>query len=126
MIGKTLYSTLIAITILAKSLWFVVDFMYYYKKYTGTDETTAKQLKQLDAYLMTTAEVFMYLVIIVTFSPHRKSTEIRLSREEQIIAFAIGVLGLIHTNWRSLREFGLKLSDAREDHKMIGNLKLNE
>ena len=104
--GKLLYSTLIAITLLSKALWFFVDFLYHYKKYTGTDST---MLKQLDAYLMTVAEILMYIIIIITFSPHRKSTEIRLSREEQVIAFAIGVLGLIHTNWRSLREIGSNL-----------------
>lgn len=116
--GDMLYSTLIAITILAKASWFIVDFIYYYKKYTGADNETIMQLKQLDNYMMMTAEVLMYMVIIITFSPHRRTTDIHLSREEHFFAFAIGVIGLIHTNWRSLREFGLKMTHTNEDYML--------
>ena len=61
-------------------------------------------MEKIRDQFLTVSEVFMYIVLIIVFSPHRKSVDIKLSREEQIIAFAIGILGLLHTNWNTFKK----------------------
>ena len=45
----------------------------------------------------------------ILFSPHKKSIDIRVSREEQIIIFTLGILGLIHTNWNYFEKFLIEI-----------------
>lgn len=102
---KHLYHLLIFIVILFKLGFLLSTFAFkYFKVYDILDKETMETMEKLRDQFLTVSEVFMYIVLIIVFSPHRKSVDIKLSREEQIIAFAIGILGLLHTNWNTFKK----------------------
>ena len=48
---------------------------------------------------------------------------IKLSREEQIIAFAIGILGLLHTNWNTFKKlFYLGRGEIKDVYNYVVNI----
>ena len=55
----------------------------YFKVYDILDKQTMETMENLRDQFLTVSEVFMYIVLIMVFSPHRKSVDIKLSREEQ-------------------------------------------
>ena len=88
---KHLYHLLIFIVIVFKLGFLLSTFAFkYFKIYDILDKETMETMEKIRDQFLTVSEVFMYIVLIIVFSPHRKSVDIKLSREEQIIAFAIG------------------------------------
>jgi len=116
---KHLYSMLIWLVIIMKFLWFIFDIIYHYAKHKKVSKNILSSLKFIDDYMMNAVEMLMYIVLVIIFSPHRKHTEIKLTRDEQIIAFAIGVLGLLHTNWDYIRSYFLNVMNIKKDIQLI-------
>jgi len=102
---KHLYHMLIFIVIVFKLGFLLSTFAFkYFKVNDILDKKTFETMEKLREQFLTVSEVFMYIVLIIVFSPHRKSVDIKLSREEQIIAFAIGILGILNTNWDTFKK----------------------
>lgn len=102
---KHLYHLLIFIVIVFKLGFLLSTFAFkYFKVNDILDKETMETMEQIREQFLTVSEVFMYIVLIIVFSPHRKSVDIKLSREEQIIAFAIGILGLLNTHWDTFKK----------------------
>lgn len=96
---------LIFIVIVFKLGFLLSTFAFkYFKVNDILDKKTFETMEKLREQFLTVSEVFMYIVLIIVFSPHRKSVDIKLSREEQIIAFAIGILGILNTNWDTFKK----------------------
>ena len=102
---KQLYHFLIFIVIIFKLGFLISTLAFkYFKLNNLVNKETMETMQKIKDQFLTVSEVFMYLVLIIVFSPHRKSVDIKLSREEQIIAFVIGILGLLHTNWNTFKK----------------------
>jgi len=102
---KYLYHLLIFVVIIFKLGFLISTFAFkYLKQSESLDEKTLKIMEDIRDQFLTVSEVLMYIVLIIVFSPHRKSVDIKLSREEQIIAFAIGILGIFNTNWETFKK----------------------
>jgi len=67
------------------------------------DDKTLKFLETLRK------EVFMYLVLIVVFYPRRRVSDIKIGKE-QMIAFILGVLGILHTQLNLFEGFFLDIN----------------
>lgn len=113
---KHFYHLLIFIVIVFKLGFLLSTFIFkYFKVYDVLDKETLETMEKLKDQFLTVSEVFMYIVLIIVFSPHRKNIDIKLSREEQIIAFAIGILGLLHTNWNTFKKLFYSGKDEIRD-----------
>ena len=121
---KHLYHLLIFIVIVFKLGFLLSTFAFkYFKIYDILDKETMQTMEKIRDQFLTVSEVFMYIVLIIVFSPHRKSVDIKLSREEQIIAFAIGILGLLHTNWNTFKKlFYLGRGEIKDVYNYVVNI----
>tara|TARA_B100000282_G_scaffold292800_1_gene267094 strand:+ start:6975 stop:7346 length:372 start_codon:yes stop_codon:yes gene_type:complete len=121
---KHLYHLLIFIVIVFKLGFLLSTFAFkYFKMYDILDKETMETMEKIRDQFLTVSEVFMYIVLIIVFSPHRKSVDIKLSREEQIIAFAIGILGLLHTNWNTFKKlFYLGRGEIKDVYNYVVNI----
>ena len=121
---KHLYHLLIFIVIVFKLGFLLSTFAFkYFKIYDILDKETMEIMEKIRDQFLTVSEVFMYIVLIIVFSPHRKSVDIKLSREEQIIAFAIGILGLLHTNWNTFKKlFYLGRGEIKDVYNYVVNI----
>lgn len=73
------------------------------------DDKTLKFLETLRKESLTVSEVFMYLVLIVVFYPRRRVSDIKIGKE-QMIAFILGVLGILHTQLNLFEGFFLDIN----------------
>ena len=105
-----LYNTLIAILIILKALFLLISIMSRLSHRLGWDSRTVKMLDKMREESLAVSEVFMYLVLIVVFFPRRRVSDIKIGKEEQIIAFVLGILGIIHTQWDLFEGFFLDIN----------------
>lgn len=104
-----LYNTLIAIVIILKACFLVISLLSRISHRVGWDDRTVKLLEKMREESLAVSEVFMYLVLIVVFFPRRRVSEIKIGKEEQVIAFVLGVLGILHTQWNMFEGFFLDI-----------------
>ena len=104
-----LYDTLIAIVIIMKAAFLIVDIFQRVSHRLGWDSKTIKMIEKMREEALTVSEVFMYLVLIIVFFPRRRVSDIKIGKEEQLIAFVLGVLGIIHTQWSLFEGFFLDI-----------------
>ena len=105
-----LYDTLIAIVIILKCCFLVIAILSRLSHRLGWDDRTVKFLETLREESLTVSEVFMYLVLIVVFFPRRRVSDIKIGKEEQVIAFVLGILGILHTQWNLFEGFFLDIN----------------
>ena len=104
-----LYDTLIAIVIIMKAAFLIIDIFQRISHRLGWDSNTVKMIEKMREEALTVSEVFMYLVLIIVFFPRRRVSDIKIGKEEQLIAFVLGVLGIIHTQWSLFEGFFLDI-----------------
>jgi len=94
-----LYDTLIAIVIILKASFLVIAILSRLSHILKWDNKTIEFIETLREEALTVSEVFMYLVLVVVFFPRRQVRDIKIGKEEQVIAFVLGILGIFHTQW---------------------------
>lgn len=113
------YNLLIFTVIIFKFGLLLSTIAFKYFKYNKIlDDNSLKTMQSLKEQFLTVSEVFMYIVLLIIFSPHRKSIDIKISREEQTIAFAIGLLGIFHTNWDTFKKL---FTTGKDEIKTVYN-----
>jgi len=94
-----MYNALIALIIVLKVIYTCIAITYRISILKKWSPNTISYILSARDATLSVSEVFMYLVLVILFFPTRHVSDIKIGREEQIIIFALGVLGLIHTNW---------------------------
>lgn len=110
-----LYNTLMAIIILLKLCLLTIAIL---SLISHSFEWDSKKVEFIDTFreeALTVSEVFMYLVLVVVFFPTRQVHDIKIGKEEQAIAFVLGLLGIFHTQWHTFNGFFLDIN------KLISN-----
>ena len=105
-----LYDTLIAIVIIFKLCYIIIAILSRLSDRLGWDDKTVNFLETLREESLTVSEVFMYLILIIVFFPKRRVGVIKIGKEEQIIAFTLGILGILHTQWDLFEGFFLNIN----------------
>lgn len=105
MISKHLYNLLIYCVVLLKLIYIGIAILDKISIYSDWSDETKSFYSKLNKDSLTVTDFFMYIVIIIIFFPSNKPVDIIIKREEQIIIFSLGLLGLIHTNWENFRAF---------------------
>ena len=107
MISKKIYNIILYTAVFCKIFYLFLAILSRVAERNNWEST--ENLFHLKEYALTITDVFIYLILIILFSPHKKSIDIRVSREEQIIIFTLGILGLIHTNWNYFEKFLIEI-----------------
>lgn len=105
-----LYDTLIAIVIILKACFMVIAVLSRLSHLLKWDSKTIEFIETLREEALTVSEVFMYLVLVVVFFPRRRVSDIKIGKEEQVIAFVLGILGILHTQWSMFEGFFLDIN----------------
>ena len=106
-----MYSVLIAIVLIMKIAYVLITVLHVVAEQRKWPHTKVKFLEKLKEESLAASEVFMYIVLIVIFVPRNKSEDIRVGREEQLIFFILGILGLLHTDWDTVKNFYIHSGD---------------
>mgnify|MGYP001205948939 CR=1 FL=1 len=109
MISKKLYNYLIYWVVLLKLIYLGIAILDKISINSDWSDKTKTFLNKLNQDSLTVTDFFMYIIIIIIFFPGNKAVDIVIQREEQIILFSLGIIGLIHTNWENFRAFFKKV-----------------
>lgn len=93
----TIYNGYILFVVIMKLLYLCIALMTRLSIWMHVDKKIIDELKIMRDDFLVIDEVFMYIVLIIVFYPFQHPRNIQITKEEQIIIFTIGVLGLIHT-----------------------------
>lgn len=101
-----LYQSLIFLIIILKVFYFAVTLCSKIMNYTNIDDKYKNFFEKLSENSLTVTDFFMYLVLVILFSPLRhKHVDIVIKKEEQMLIWTLGILGLIHMNWLHFEAF---------------------
>jgi hypothetical protein len=95
----TLYDGYILFVVIMKLLYLCIALITRVAIWMNLDKNMIDTLKVVRDDFLLVDEIFMYIVLIIVFYPFQHPRNIQITKEEQIIIFTIGILGLIHTNW---------------------------
>ena len=101
-----LYQSLIFLIIILKVFYFAVTLLSKIINYTDIDDQYKNFFEKFSENTLTVTDFFMYLVLVILFSPFRhNNVDIIIKKEEQIIIWTLGILGLLHMNWKHFEAF---------------------
>ena len=106
-----MYSVLIALVLIMKICFVLITIVHVIAEQRKWDPSKVRFLEVLKEESLVASEVFMYIVLMVIFFPRNKVEDIRVGREEQLIFFILGLLGLLHTNWEKAKYFFIHAGD---------------
>jgi len=109
---EVMYNILIAIVVIMKLIYVIIAIALSIAKGSGWKSNKIAYLNNLKEESLIASEVFMYLVLIIIFFPSKQAKDIRVGREEQLIIFILGILGILHTNWERFAGFFLHAGNA--------------
>ena len=79
------YNLLIFTVIIFKFAFLISTIAFKYFKYNKVlDDDTLNTMQSIKEQFLTVSEVFMYIVLLIIFSPHRKSVDIKLSKKSRL------------------------------------------
>ena len=105
-----LYDTLITIVIILKVCFLVIAMLSGLSYLLQWNSKTIEFINTLKDEALTVSEVFMYLVLVIVFYPRRRVKDIKIGKEEQVIAFVLGILGIFHTKWNMFKGFFIDIN----------------
>jgi hypothetical protein len=100
-----IYKLLIITVISLKLLYIGVVVVSKIGIYAKWSTQTNLYLNNLKDSMLSVSEIFMYMVLIAIFYPRNNSSDIKINKEEQLILFILGILGILHTNWELVQGF---------------------
>ena len=109
---KHLYDTLIAIVIILKVCFLIIAILSGLGYLFKWNSKTTEFIDTLKEEALTVSEVFMYSVLVIVFYPRRRVKDIKIGKEEQVIAFVLGILGILHTKWNMFKGFFLDINSV--------------
>ena len=109
---RFLYDVLIMIVLIMKITYVIISIISAYGKRNNWQADKLDKIKELKEQSLVASEVFMYLVLLIIFFPRQKAEEIRVGREEQLIFFILGLLGILHTDWKQFKLFFTNAGNA--------------
>lgn len=92
---------LISIIIVLKIAFIISSIRLKIYPLVHSDDASIEIIKKRNAAFLEYAEILIYILILILFIPNNKSSVI-IEGHEKILIFAIGILGLLHTDWSKL------------------------
>lgn len=99
------YDLFLMLVLVAKITFLIIAVRVQYFEHTNTkSKEELSKIHRRQEIIDFFALLLIYVLLLYTFFPKRKHNEIVIGHHEQIIFFALGIIGIIHLDWSVPRE----------------------
>ena len=96
-VGRILYQAFIGILIAAKFMWITSAIRLRLARRKGQDTEEAEERTRAWEIV---SHSLMFLLLVITFHPvNNPADRIKIGKEERIVFFVIGIIGLLHLDY---------------------------
>lgn len=103
---RPIYNAYLVLIIVCKIFLLALDVLVYYNKTHELSFISSKTLKSVQEKVFAITEALMFFLLVLIFFPLRKTPNknnaIIIVGHEREILFTLGIIGLIHINWKFL------------------------
>ncbi len=94
------YDFFLMLVLVAKITFVIIAIRVQYFEYTNSkSKEELSKIHRRQEIIDFFALLLIYVLLLYTFFPKRKHLDIVIGHHEQIIFFALGIIGLIHLDW---------------------------
>lgn len=117
------YDYFLILVIIAKITFVIIAIRIKY--FEVTDSKSKESLSEIykrQEIVDFFALLLIYILLLYTFFPKRKHLDIVIGHHEQIIFFALGIIGILHLDWNIPKEvWGIITGKNMDNHKSNHN-----
>ena len=99
------YDLFLMIVIVAKITFVIISLRVQYFEHTNSkSKEELSKIHRRQEIIDFFALMLIYILLLYTFFPRRKHLDIVIGHHEQIIFFALGIIGIMHLDWSIPKE----------------------
>ena len=119
------YDLFLMIVIVAKITFVIISLRVQYFEHTNSkSKEELSKIHRRQEIIDFFALMLIYILLLYTFFPRRKHLDIVIGHHEQIIFFALGIIGIMHLDWSVPKDLinsiiGKNVEDYNTEHNTI-------
>ena len=99
------YDLFLIVVIIAKITFVIIAVRIKYFEFTDSkSKESLAEIYKRQEIVDFFALLLIYILLLYTFFPRRKHLDIIIGHHEQIIFFALGIIGILHLDWNIPKE----------------------
>ena len=99
------YDFFLMLVIVAKITFVIISLRVQYFEHTNSkSKEELSKIHRRQEIIDFFALMLIYILLLYTFFPRRKHLDIIIGHHEQIIFFALGIIGIMHLDWTIPKE----------------------
>ena len=113
------YDLFLMIVIVAKITFVIISLRVQYFEHTNSkSKEELSKIHRRQEIIDFFALMLIYILLLYTFFPKRKHLDIVIGHHEQIIFFALGIIGILHLDWNIPKEvLGIITGNNTNNHE---------
>ena len=117
------------LVIVAKITFVIISLRVQYFEHTNSkSKEELSKIHRRQEIIDFFALMLIYILLLYTFFPRRKHLDIVIGHHEQVIFFALGIIGLMHLDWSVPKDIinsimGNHVEDYNTEHNTINKSK---
>ena len=123
------YDLFLMLVIVAKITFVIISLRVQYFEHTNSkSKEELSKIHRRQEIIDFFALMLIYILLLYTFFPRRKHLDIVIGHHEQIIFFALGIIGIMHLDWSVPKDvmnsiMGKNVEDYNTEHNTISKSK---
>ena len=123
------YDIFLMLVIVAKITFVIISLRVQYFEHTNSkSKEELSKIHRRQEIIDFFALMLIYILLLYTFFPRRKHLDIVIGHHEQIIFFALGIIGIMHLDWSVPKDLinsiiGKNVEDYNTEHNTISKSK---
>ena len=123
------YDVFLMLVIVAKITFVIISLRVQYFEHTNSkSKEELSKIHRRQEIIDFFALMLIYILLLYTFFPRRKHFDIVIGHHEQIIFFALGIIGIMHLDWSVPKDIinsitGNHVEDYNTEHNTINKSK---
>ncbi len=123
------YDFFLMLVIVAKITFVIISLRVQYFEHTNSkSKEELSKIHRRQEIIDFFALMLIYILLLYTFFPRRKHLDIVIGHHEQIIFFALGIIGIMHLDWSVPKDIinsimGNHVEDYNTEHNTISKSK---
>ena len=119
------YDLFLMLVIVAKITFVIISLRVQYFEHTNSkSKEELSKIHRRQEIIDFFALMLIYILLLYTFFPRRKHYDIIIGHHEQIIFFALGIIGIMHLDWSVPKDIinsiiGKNVEDYNTEHNTI-------
>ena len=119
------YDLFLMIVIVAKITFVIISLRVQYFEHTNSkSKEELSKIHRRQEIIDFFALMLIYILLLYSFFPRRKHYDIIIGHHEQIIFFALGIIGIMHLDWSVPKDIinsiiGKNVEDYNTEHNTI-------